>query len=522
MLKAYSLKFRLLAPWHYSPRKIAIRLFLTCWVVYAVHFATNTVREIYPALSLGDHLSFDVSEYLGLHPDIFELPGHGAFINNNPGASILGAIPYALTRPIIDYIVVRVQQARLAHPGSEPTYDTIYPLAREFFKKAYERGLDVKFGLAAGVTSTLLMAPLSALSVVLMFYILLALTQKLKQSFLLALLYAFATPVFYRTAQLNQNLLQSHFALFAFVLLWRPFGDRFDIRKSHWLLAGLLTGFTLVLDYSGMVIVFALSLYAFVRWISYPKHMRQVIDLLIFGLGVTFCVSILLAYQWLAFGNPIFPAQHYMPPTTYSGLGYDGMTLPQPDLFFELMFGIRYGLFTSAPFLLLALYIPAWFRRDLRLIENRETVFILVFSFTFFLFTSANQFARMQFNSGVRHIVPITPFLFLIAAGVLLQFKNWIAVIFSLITVYWSWCLTMYRDVEQGSGIFESIIHITTGGPRLPWLTTLQNLGLAPPWLTILLVLFVCGVAVFVVWVVPLPNLRKDFLVGKLVRGNFR
>ena len=162
MLRAYSLKFRLLAPWHYSPKEIAIRLFLTCWVVYAVHFATNTVREIYPALSLGDHLSFDVSEYLGLHPDIFELPGHGAFINNNPGASILGAIPYALTRPIIDYIVVRVQQVRLAHPGSEPSYDTIYPLAREFFKKAYERGLDVKFGLAAGVTSTLLMAPLSA------------------------------------------------------------------------------------------------------------------------------------------------------------------------------------------------------------------------------------------------------------------------------------------------------------------------------------------------------------------------
>ena len=355
-----------------------------------------------------------------------------------------------------------------------------------------------------------------------MFYILLALTQKLKQSFLLALLYAFATPVFYRTAQLNQNLLQSHFALFAFVLLWRPFGDQFDIRKSHWLLAGLLTGFTLVLDYSGMVIVFALSLYAFVRWLSYPKHMRYVIDLLIFGLGVTFCVSILLVYQWLAFGNPIFPAQHYMPPTTYSGLGYDGMTFPQPDLLFELMFGIRYGLFTSAPFLLLALYIPAWFRRDLRLIENRETIFILLFSLTFFLFTSANQFARMQFNSGVRHIVPVTPFLFLIAAGVLLQFKNWIAVIFSVITVYWSWCLAMYRDVEQGSGIFESIIHITTGGPRLPWLTTLQNLGLAPPWLTALLVLIICGIAVGLVWAVMFPYSETGRRIVKLIRGNYR
>jgi hypothetical protein len=71
---------------------ISFRLFLTCWLVFALHFATNTVREIYPALSLGDHFSFDVSEYYGLHPDIFEIPGRGAFINNNPGASILGAV----------------------------------------------------------------------------------------------------------------------------------------------------------------------------------------------------------------------------------------------------------------------------------------------------------------------------------------------------------------------------------------------------------------------------------------------
>ena len=76
-------------------RGAAWRLFLTCWLLYALHFATNTVREIYPALSLGDHLSLDVSEYAGLHPDIFTVPGRGAYINNNPGASLLGAIPYA-------------------------------------------------------------------------------------------------------------------------------------------------------------------------------------------------------------------------------------------------------------------------------------------------------------------------------------------------------------------------------------------------------------------------------------------
>jgi hypothetical protein len=35
----------------------------------------------------------------------------------------------------------------------------------------------------------------------------------------------------------------------------------------------------------------------------------------------------------------------------------------------------------------------------------------------------------------------------------------------------------MYRDVEQGMGVLESVIHVTLEGFRLPWLTTLQQLG---------------------------------------------
>ena len=66
------------------------------------------------------------------------------------------------------------------------------------------------------------MAPISALGVVVMFWLLLSMTNNTRASILLALLYAFATPVFYRTAQLNQNVLLANFALFAFALLWRP------------------------------------------------------------------------------------------------------------------------------------------------------------------------------------------------------------------------------------------------------------------------------------------------------------
>ena len=79
----------------------AVRLFLTVWLVYAAFATTNVVRETYLAVSLGERLSVRVDPYLGLHPDLFEIPGRGSYINSNPGASLVGAIPYAVARPLI-------------------------------------------------------------------------------------------------------------------------------------------------------------------------------------------------------------------------------------------------------------------------------------------------------------------------------------------------------------------------------------------------------------------------------------
>jgi hypothetical protein len=458
-------------------RGTAWRLFLTCWLVYALHFATNTVREIYPALSLGDHLSLDVSEYVGLHPDIFTVPGRGAYINNNPGASLLGAIPYAVTRPFIARAVEAIQQQRLLSGAPAPEYDNIYPLAREFYREAYARGLDVKFALGAGVMQALLMAPLSALGAVTMFHILYGLTRRQRAALLLALLYAFATPVFYRTAQLNQNVLIANFALFAWALLWRPWDDPTAPRRPRYLLAGLLCGWTLVLDYSGAVAVAALSLYAWAKQRALPAALRRPADLIEYGAGVLASVSVLFITQWIAFGHPLLAAQHYMPPTQYSVIGYNGMTWPQPDLLWQTAFGLSFGLFTSAPLLLPALYVPGWWNTRMRLLPRRETLLALGFTVALFLFAAANQFGRLQFNSGVRYVVPAVPFLFLLAAGPLLRLPRVVGLAVAVLGTYWSWCLAMYRDVEQGLGVLESLIHITTEGVRLPWLVTLQRLG---------------------------------------------
>lgn len=122
-------------PWVFSPRQIAVRLFFTCWIIYATHLATNTIREIYLALAIGDHFSFRVDEYANVHPDIFEKKGFEWHIGANPGASMLWAIPYFLSRPAVDRVVAAVNRSRAASGRREaPDYNSPWPMAQEFYR----------------------------------------------------------------------------------------------------------------------------------------------------------------------------------------------------------------------------------------------------------------------------------------------------------------------------------------------------------------------------------------------------
>jgi hypothetical protein len=65
----------------------------------------------------------------------------------------------------------------------------------------------------------------------------------------------------------------------------------------------------------------------------------------------------------------------------------------------------------------------------------------------------------------------------------------------------------MYRDVEQGLGVFESLIQVTTGGVRLPWLMTLDGLGYIPSGRVLSIpVLLLGGGVVWALWNVRIPD----------------
>jgi hypothetical protein len=338
-----------------------------------------------------------------------------------------------------------------------------------------------------------------------MFYVLVIFTPSVRAALVLALLYAFATPVFYRTAQLNHNLLVSHFAFFAFVVLWRPWDNPSRPRRPNYLLAGLLCGWTVVLDYSGTVVALFLGLYALCRHFSLPEEARSRYDLFRFGFGLALCFLVLSAYQWKCFGNPFYPAQHYMPAVAYTDRGYRGLDWPQLDLLWQTAFGMRYGLFTSAPLLLLSFYIPGWFRKSNRVLTGWELRCVMIYILAFFVFCAANQYGRIQFNTGVRHIVPVTPFLFLLVAAVLLRMPTMVAVIVGITGTYWMWSLAMYREVIRGMGIFESLIRISTEGFRLPWLTTLERMGYFQTKASTIPLFFLLSVILWGLWAIGKP-----------------
>jgi hypothetical protein len=460
------------APWIYAPRTVAIRLFLTCWVIYSMHAATNTVREIYLALAIGDHLSFRVDEYAGMHPDLFEKPGYGWHIGANPGASMLGAIPYAASRPVLDRVVAAVNRSR-ANIKEAPIYDSPWPMARRFFEESWRRGYDVKFGLAAIVMQAFCMAPVSALSVVAMFYLLRRVFGSDRAGFWMALLYAFGTPAFFRTGYLNHNLMLGVFALFGFMALWDPGNTGRWTGRQRYFLCGLTGGAALLLDYSGVVFLLGLFAYGIARaggWQDLRRTLRLSSWYVAGSLGPVF---LLWFYQWASFGNPFLPGQNWMPPVEWIEDGYQGFTLPQFELLRSLLFDYRYGLFLTCPLFLLALAAP-WFNRS---VPAREFLVFLGLPAALWLFCGGISYTRLQFNTGLRYLAPLIPFLFVPAAVVLARMPRRAQYFIAAAAVAQAWSMAMYRDVERGLGLLEPVLHVLAGGFQLPVLSVLSRLS---------------------------------------------
>ena len=482
---------------------IGARLFATVFIVYVLHFATNVVRETYLAMSLGERFSVQVDEYLGLHPDLFEIEGRGGYINSNPGASMLAAIPYAVAHPVIAAVLRANPQLTAPKPPGD--YDDPRPNRTRFMNEARARGLDVKLALAAAVMHAGLMAPLGALAAVLIFAHFRAVLRDERTALGIALLYAFVTPIFFRSAFLNQNAILAHCVLFAYLaLVGRRRWD--DSVVEDWRMAdrglfaaGALLGIGVLADYSGVPLVLAFGAWILVRGWRGAGPGGALRSGLVFAAGGLGPLVVLLAYQWAAFGNPLFPAQRYMPATRFSVHGWNGMTLPTGDLLWRNLLDPRYGLFAFCPLLIAALAAP--FVRQDATSPSRDALWLIFgASAALWLFNSANQFANLQWNTGVRYMVPAGALLFFAAVPVLRRMPPALAAALIVLSAVISWTTSMARE-----SVPLSLARIFTGGFELPWLEVLEKTaGTYAPFLehgtSALPLLVLTGVVLWLIW----------------------
>jgi hypothetical protein len=487
--------------------RLQARLFVTCWLIFVLHFATDIVREHYLSFSLAEDYSFRMDKYLGFHVDIFDTPGHGAHIGNNPGVSLVGAIPYWLCRPIIDPLVAAINARRAAGAPVTAIYDDPRPRRVEFYRKVREQGLDVRFGLAAGVIQALFMAPMSALSAVLMLRTLSAVGLATRTALAGAFLYALGTPIFFRTAYLNQNVFIAHLLLIGFIALWRPHGFPAWRDRTACLVAGVMGGYSLLSDYSGALVLAWLGLYAACRAWQSGGWRRAWKDSGWYAAGAAAPLLMLFFYQWRAFGSPWYPGQHYMPPVEWIDIGYKGVSWPEWRLFTMLLFDRRFGLFVACPLLMLGVagFATALVRRTW--LPRREAVFLAGITIAFLLFFSAVQYTQLQWVTGIRYVIPVIPALFLLAFVALLKLPPTLRFSVMVLAFAESWCLSMVRAIDVG----DSIVRVLLGGFQLPWVNVLTRM--APQYLPFLeqhaspAALFVlCGALLFGIWRYPTPD----------------
>lgn len=454
-----------------TTRGVAWRLALTVVAVYVLFFAPNVVRETYLGVALAERATVRVDPYVGLHPDIFEIAGRGAYINSNPGASIAGAVPYAVVRPLLEGVYAALPS--LVTPKPAAAYNDPRPNRTHYMNEMRARGLDVRLELAAIVMHLGVNVPFAVASVLLMYFFLLDRIGRPREAQWFALLYAFGTPMFFRSGFLNQNLLVAHFTFFALLaLVWRRGdGPNATPASEPWrpAVAGLLLGLAVLCDYSAVPLAVVFGL-----WTLITRAQRSGVGPALAGgaamvAGAAGPIALLLAYQYAAFGDPFLPAQAYMPATDLSVVGWHGVRVPMSDLLWRNLFDPAYGLFIFCPLLVLALAAP-WRASKRAMIRRDELWLLLAASVALYLFCSAIAFARLQWNTGVRYLVPAVPLLFLATLPVLRGANKRLAWVLVTSSVVIGWVVSMTRE-----SVPAAFVRLARHGLELPWMTVLSK-----------------------------------------------
>lgn len=452
-----------------------LAVFAFCWFTYALHWAPFPVREHFPAITLAEHASFNVAAYNGWIDDIFVGPRGGAYINNNPGASLAGSLPIAAARPLLDHLKGwnRAHRQWRAPRGLSSTPHS----------HALASGLELWLLAISFITAAGLMAPVSAFAASLLGATLEQSGLAWRDSALIALLYAFGTPIFFRTSYLNHNVLVAQSGLIAALLIWDR--QRRSLSAPRAAAAGLLAGFSVLCDFTGLLTAAALCAYVWLR--AESTSLRKRLRLAsVYCLATLPALAALFTYQRLCFGDAVLPSQHYMPPTAPTVHGYRGFDWPSLSLAWANLFEPRWGLLIYCP-LLAASFLAPFLKT--RLLPLRESLLMLAYAAAAFLFCASNHYSWLQHTTGFRYLVIILPWLLLLALDVLKRLPRRALHFLAALSIAQCWLVAMLYEYP-----LISLKLAISQGLRLSWALRIHQLSLGElpvftPYLTTLITL---------------------------------
>ena len=230
-----------------------------------------------------------------------------------------------------------------------------------------------------------------------------------------ALIFGLATIAFPYATELTGEPVAAVCVFTAFYLL-----ATFDSRRSSMraFAAGFLAGWAVLNDYPVFLVAAAIGIYALFR-LSGWKYLAA------FSAGAAITVVIMLAYNWGAFGNPLFfsyqafklsPAENRQFPE--QAAGFVGLTYPRVRILWNVLVDPQRGLFFCNPVLLLSIAGVGYFAR---LRRWRAEFVVTVYSFVvLFLFNASYGQSIVSWGGGTatgpRQIVASVPFMVLALA----------------------------------------------------------------------------------------------------------
>jgi hypothetical protein len=178
-------------------------------------------------------------------------------------------------------------------------------------------------------------------------------------------------------------------------------------------LAGLLAGFSVLLEYQSVLAVLVIGIYFVVR---VPNRVRAVSAAL---LGALPPAASLCAYHKLAFGSPFRTGYAFVIQPMYQG--FMGLVGPSVDSFWITLFLPSNGLFTLAPWAIFALVgvIAVALSREARARCGAETVVCVAVPLVYVVFLgSADTYqAHAGWSVGPRYMTAALPFVAWLAAA---------------------------------------------------------------------------------------------------------